>query len=142
MEGKQLQQTARSVAGSLPRVSNGRPFTETLDVYKVADKVFLIVTDNSDELIITVKTEPDCGCALRREYSTIVRDRYLDKEHWVSVGAAGRAARAEVTNKPLFRPRPTITAGRRIGTSTTFHYVRPSEAEGPYWPTRVRTSRL
>ena len=85
--GKQLQQAARRVAGSLPGVSNGRPFTETLDVYKVADKVFLIVTDDPDELIITVKTKPDCGSALRREYSTIVRGRYLDKEHWVSVGA-------------------------------------------------------
>lgn len=87
LSGEHLQQAARSIADSLPGVSNGRPFTETLGVYKVIDKVFLIVTDDPDELIITVKTEPGRGSALRREYSTIVRGRYLDKEHWVSVGA-------------------------------------------------------
>ena len=87
LSGEHLQQAARSIADSLPGVSNGRPFTETLGVYKVVDKVFLIVTDDPDELIITVKTEPGRGSALRREYSTIVRGRYLDKEHWASVGA-------------------------------------------------------
>lgn len=85
--GERLQQIARRTADSLAGVSNGRPFTEALDVYKVADKVFLIVTDDPDELIVTVKAEPDYGSALRREYATITRGRYLDKDHWVSVGA-------------------------------------------------------
>lgn len=87
LSGEQLQQIARSTANSLPGVSNGRPFTETLDVYKVADKVFLIVTDDPDELIMTVKAEPDRGSALRQEHATITRGRYLDKDHWLSVGA-------------------------------------------------------
>ncbi|MEV4902932.1 MmcQ/YjbR family DNA-binding protein [Citricoccus sp. NPDC055426] len=87
LSGEHLQQAARTVAGSLPGVSKGRPFTEALDVYKVGNKVFLIVTDDPDELIITVKTEPDYGGALRREHPTISRGRYLDKTHWVSVGA-------------------------------------------------------
>lgn len=87
MDGEQLQQIARRTAESLPMVSNGRPFTEALDVYKVASKVFLIVTDDPDELIITVKVEPDRGHFLRREYASITRGRYLDKAHWVSIGA-------------------------------------------------------
>jgi hypothetical protein len=41
--GEKLQDTARDTARALPGVSHGRPFTETLDVYKVAGKVFLIV---------------------------------------------------------------------------------------------------
>lgn len=90
LSGEQVQQSARNTVGSLPGVSNGRPFTETLDVYKVADKVFMIVTDDPDELIITVKAEPSRGRALRREYPTITRGRYLDKEHWVSVGSGSR----------------------------------------------------
>lgn len=87
LSGEHVQQAARSMADSLPGVSNGRPFTAALDVYKVADKVFLIVTDDPQELIITVKTDPDHGSALRRDYPTISRGRYLDKTHWVSVGA-------------------------------------------------------
>ena len=87
LSGEQLQQVARSTANTLPAVTNGRPFTENLDVYKVVDKVFLIVTDDPDELIITVKIEPDRASDLQREYPTINRGRYLDKEHWTSVGA-------------------------------------------------------
>lgn len=95
ISGGRLQQVARRMAGTLPGVSNGRPFTETLDVYKVADKVFLIVTDDPDELIITVKTDPDRGSALRREYPSITHGRYLDKEHWVCVGT-GKAINKEL----------------------------------------------
>ncbi|MER5633220.1 hypothetical protein [Streptomyces nitrosporeus] len=43
--GDRLQDTARKAALALPDVSHSRPFTPQLDVYKVAGKVFLIVTD-------------------------------------------------------------------------------------------------
>ena len=87
LSGEQVQQTARDTVGPLPGVTSGRPFTKDLEVYKVAGKVFLIVTDDPEELIITVKAEPDRGSALRRDYPSITRGRYLDKDHWVSVGA-------------------------------------------------------
>ncbi|WP_433696903.1 MmcQ/YjbR family DNA-binding protein [Nocardiopsis sp. CA-288880] len=85
--GEQLQQTARSTARDLPGTDHGRPFVDKLDVYKVAGKVFLIVTDDPDERIITVKVEPDHGRSLRRRYPSIIPGRYLDKTHWTSVGA-------------------------------------------------------
>jgi predicted DNA-binding protein (MmcQ/YjbR family) len=84
---EQLQQTARDTARNLPGADHGRPFVDKLDVYKVAGKVFLIVTDDPDERIITVKVEPDHGRSLRRRYSSITPGRYLDKTHWTSVGA-------------------------------------------------------
>lgn len=55
--GDRLQDTARQAALALPDVSHGRPFTPGLDVYKVAGKAFLIVTDDPDEQIITVTCE-------------------------------------------------------------------------------------
>ncbi|MGW8526416.1 MULTISPECIES: MmcQ/YjbR family DNA-binding protein [Nocardiopsidaceae] len=85
--GEQLQQTARSAARDLPGTDQGRPFVDKLDVYKVAGKVFLIVTDDPDERIVTVKVEPDHGRSLRRRYPSITPGRYLDKKHWPSVGA-------------------------------------------------------
>jgi predicted DNA-binding protein (MmcQ/YjbR family) len=84
--GPRLQQTARAAADDLSGTSSGRPFVDKLDVYKVAGKVFLIVTDDPDEPIITVKAEPDRGRALRHEHPTITPGRYLDKQHWISVG--------------------------------------------------------
>lgn len=85
--GEKLQDVARTTATSMPGVSHGRPFVEKLDVYKVREKVFLIVTDDPDEQIITVKVEPDYGQSLQKQYASIMPGRYLNKRHWISAGA-------------------------------------------------------
>ena len=87
MSGEQLQNTARDTARALPGFTHGRPFTEQLDVYKVAGKVFLIITDAPDELILTVKAEPEYGRLLQDRHASISPGRYLDKRHWISLGA-------------------------------------------------------
>jgi predicted DNA-binding protein (MmcQ/YjbR family) len=92
---EKLQATARDTALALPGVGHGRPFTEQLDVYKVAGKVFLIVTDDPDELIITLKAEPEYGRLLQGQFASITSGRYLDKRHWISVGA-GRGITADL----------------------------------------------
>ncbi|MEU7017189.1 MmcQ/YjbR family DNA-binding protein [Streptomyces sp. NPDC046385] len=84
--GDRLQDTARQAALALPGTDHGYPFTEHLDVYKVAGKVFLIVTDDPDEQIITVKCEPERARAQVSRYATITPGRYLDKRHWISLG--------------------------------------------------------
>lgn len=77
--GDHLQDTAHRAALALPDVSHGYFFTPRLDVYKVAGKVFLIVTDDPDEQIITVKREPEHARAQVRGYASISPGRYLDK---------------------------------------------------------------
>jgi predicted DNA-binding protein (MmcQ/YjbR family) len=84
--GDRLQDAARRAALALPDVSHGYPFTAGLDVYQVAGKVFLIVTDDPDEQIITVKCEPEHARAQIRGYASITPGRYLDKRHWISLG--------------------------------------------------------
>lgn len=87
LSGDRLQQTARDTAAALGEVSNGRPFTSHLDVWKVRDKVFLIITeDDPDQQIITVKADPHHADALRRDHDTITPGHYLNKQHWISVG--------------------------------------------------------
>lgn len=88
LSGHDIQHTAQEVADALPGTTNGYPFTEHLRVWKVMGKVFLIVTEDDPDLqIITVKADPERGDALRRDYKTIRRGQYLDKEHWISIGA-------------------------------------------------------
>lgn len=41
LSGEQLQQHARDIAASLEDVTNGRPFTPHLEVWKVHERVFL-----------------------------------------------------------------------------------------------------
>lgn len=94
---RQFQPLARKVALALPDVSHGRPFVEKLDVYKVGDKVFMIVTDDPDEPIITLKADPEQAQALRERFDTVTEGRYLDKGHWISVGAGQGITRQLVT---------------------------------------------
>lgn len=96
--GDRLQDTARQVALALPDVSHGYPFTPGLDVYKVAGKVFLIVTDDPDEQIITVKCEPEHARTHVRGYVSITPGRYLDKRHWISLGPGPGITKRLATN--------------------------------------------
>lgn len=84
---RQVQPFARKLAASMPGVSHGRPFVESLDVYKVGSKVFLIVTDDPNERIITVKVEPEQRSALSDRFQSVTAGRYLDKDHWISISA-------------------------------------------------------
>ncbi|MEU5872200.1 MmcQ/YjbR family DNA-binding protein [Glycomyces sp. NPDC047369] len=86
MTGSRLQRAARTAAEGLDATEHGRPFVDKLDVYKVAGKVFLIVTDDPDEPIVTLKCEPDHARALQHEHPGITQGRYLDKQHWISIG--------------------------------------------------------
>lgn len=87
LSGARLQQIARDTAVSLLDVSRGHPFTAHLDVWKAGEKVFLIVTDDDPELqILTVKADPHHADALRRDHETIAAGRYLNKQHWITIG--------------------------------------------------------
>jgi predicted DNA-binding protein (MmcQ/YjbR family) len=87
LSGAQIHQSARDAAGTLGGVTTGRPFTPHLEVWKVRDKVFMIVTEDDPNLeIITVKADPHHADALRRDHESISAGHYLDKQHWISVG--------------------------------------------------------
>jgi predicted DNA-binding protein (MmcQ/YjbR family) len=97
LSGQDVQRRAREVADGLPGTRSGYPFTEHLRVWKVGGKVFLIVTEDDPELeVITVKADPDHGDALRRDHGSITRGRYLNKDHWISVGAGAGITEALV----------------------------------------------
>lgn len=79
-----LQDRARETARSLPGVTEGYPFTDTLQVFKVAGRVFLIVTEDPDQPFITVKAEPADVQELVAEHDSVQPGRYLNKRHWIT----------------------------------------------------------
>jgi predicted DNA-binding protein (MmcQ/YjbR family) len=85
LEPMDLQDFARTTARSLPEVSSGYPFTDTLQVFKVSGKVFLIITEDPSDRVITLKTDPDHGDALTRDHMSISPGRYLDRHHWITI---------------------------------------------------------
>lgn len=82
---RELQPFARRLAATLPGVTHGRPFVEKLDVYKVVDKVFLVITDDPAEPVITLKTRPQDSAALCDRYISITPGSYFSKRHWLSL---------------------------------------------------------
>ncbi|ASO20507.1 putative DNA-binding protein (MmcQ/YjbR family) [Actinoalloteichus hoggarensis] len=96
--GDRLQDTARKAALALPEVSRGRPFTPRLDVYKVAGRVFLIVTDDPNEQIITVECEPEHARAHVHAYASVTPGRYFDERHWITLEAGPGIVKRLITD--------------------------------------------
>ncbi|WP_328813462.1 MmcQ/YjbR family DNA-binding protein [Rhodococcus sp. NBC_00297] len=116
LSGAQVQQIARDTAATLDDVSRGHPFTPHLDVWKVGDKVFLIVTDGDPNLqIITVKVDPHHAVALRHDHDSITAGRYLDKRHWTSVGP-GRGVTKRLVEDLVYGSHE-LAAGHRSGSA-------------------------
>ncbi|KUM84068.1 MULTISPECIES: MmcQ/YjbR family DNA-binding protein [Streptomyces] len=131
LAGDRLQETARQAALALPDISHGHPFTPKLDVYKVAGKVFLIVTDDPDEQIITVKCEPEHARALERGYASITPGRYLHRRHWISLGP-GQGITKQLINDVVEHSYDLVLDGPPQSE-------RPPRAPGPAAPALHRT---
>ncbi|UAY52451.1 MmcQ/YjbR family DNA-binding protein [Ferruginibacter albus] len=82
-----------------PGVTEGFPFGETVIVFKVSGKVFLLVPLDEATLQFNVKCDPDHAIELREEYQDNVLPGYhMNKKHWNTVIAGGR-----LTNKLLLQ---------------------------------------
>jgi predicted DNA-binding protein (MmcQ/YjbR family) len=82
-----------------PLVTEGFPFGETTLVYKVNNKIFLLVPLDVAPLQFNVKCDPDMAIELRDEYPDCVLPGYhMNKKHWNTVIADGT-----LTNKQLLQ---------------------------------------
>lgn len=69
-----------------PFVSEGFPFGDTVIVFKVNDKVFLLVSLDTSPLQFSVKCDPERAIELREEYPGAVLPGYhMNKKHWNTI---------------------------------------------------------
>jgi predicted DNA-binding protein (MmcQ/YjbR family) len=61
------------------------PFGPVPAVYKVAGKIFALLSLNEVLGRISVKVDPDDGVALRSQYDCVIEGYHLNKRHWVTV---------------------------------------------------------
>lgn len=87
MDEHQLQDVARAAATALPAVTLEHRNNPDWETYKVAGKVFLLMTDMPGHLVVTIKVDPDHGVILREQYEEITPGYHTDKRHWVSAAA-------------------------------------------------------
>ena len=87
MNDQQLLQVADAAATSLPGMSFEHRESPHWETYKVAGKVFLLMTDLPGYPLITIKADPDDAVTLQEQYVEISAGYHTDKRHWVSVTA-------------------------------------------------------
>lgn len=89
MKGEELQEHARARVQELPGANLEHPFGPGWDVYKVRDKVFMLLTDVTGEPIVILKTDPEEGMALREQHADITPGYHMNKKHWITLHPSG-----------------------------------------------------
>lgn len=80
-----------------PGVTEGFPFGEDTLVFKVKEKMFLLVALESSPLQFNVKCDPDRAVELREEYPDHVLPGYhMNKKHWNTVIIGGRLSKKQL----------------------------------------------
>lgn len=65
-------------------VTESLPFDETSPVYKVMNKIFLIMNLNPP-FSINVKCDPDEAVELREKYEAVLPGYHMNKQHWNTI---------------------------------------------------------
>jgi predicted DNA-binding protein (MmcQ/YjbR family) len=77
-------ETLRELILSMPYATESMPFGPDALVYKVANKMFalLSMSDSANKQYLSVKCDPERAIQLRAEYPYIVGAYHMNKKHW------------------------------------------------------------
>ena len=78
-------ESLREYCISKKAVTEDFPFGETTLVFRVKNKIFLLVSLDSDPLQFNAKAQPDKAIELREEYSSIIPGYHMNKKHWNTI---------------------------------------------------------
>ena len=78
------------------RVTEGTPFGDDVLVFKVAGKIFALVSLDEVPPRINLKCDPDVALDLRDRYEEVTPGYHMNKKHWNTVVLSGRIPGAEL----------------------------------------------
>jgi predicted DNA-binding protein (MmcQ/YjbR family) len=81
---------------SKPESTLDFPFGDDVSVFKVKNKMFALVGERNDLVMMNLKCDPDESAALRDIYPSITEGYHMDKKHWVSIYFDGSVCENEV----------------------------------------------
>lgn len=70
---------------SKPETALDFPFGDDVSVFKVKKKMFALIGQRDERLMMNLKCEPEEGAALRDIFSDITEGYHMDKKHWISI---------------------------------------------------------
>lgn len=78
-------ETLREYCLSKKAVTEDFPFGEITLVFRVKEKIFLLVSLDADPLQFNAKCNPEKAIELREEYEAIQPGYHMNKKHWNTV---------------------------------------------------------
>jgi predicted DNA-binding protein (MmcQ/YjbR family) len=75
----------RRLLEAKPSAEASSPFGPGVIVYKIAGKMFAIVSDDAVDVRFTLKCDPMLAEVLRGEYAAITPGYHTDKRHWITI---------------------------------------------------------
>jgi predicted DNA-binding protein (MmcQ/YjbR family) len=87
-------ETLREYCLSKKAVTEDFPFGETTLVFRVKNKIFLLVSLDASPLQFNAKCEPDKAVELREQYDAIQPGYHMNKKHWNTVVIDGSVSSA------------------------------------------------
>ena len=87
MTEDELNELTVAVCESMPGAEETHPFGPEATVYKVAGKMFALISSGSGSLGVNLKIPPEDGEALR-QVEGITAGWHMNKKHWVTVDFA------------------------------------------------------
>jgi predicted DNA-binding protein (MmcQ/YjbR family) len=79
-----------------PKVTEGTPFGETVLVFKVAGKMFALMSLEEVPATANLKCDPDLALDLRDRYEQVRPGYHMNKKHWNTVEIEGGIPEAEL----------------------------------------------
>ena len=78
-------ETLREYCLSKKAVTEDFPFGETTLVFRVKEKIFLLVSLDAGPLQFNAKCDPEKAIELREEYDAIRPGYHMNKKHWNTI---------------------------------------------------------
>jgi predicted DNA-binding protein (MmcQ/YjbR family) len=75
---------------SLPNARLEYPFGEGTAVYKVEDKMFALIAEETMPVKLSLKCDPLLAATLRKRYESIMPGYHLNKKHWNTMLLTGQ----------------------------------------------------
>ena len=85
MDGSGRYTVARQRAEEMLGSQVQHPFGPDWEVFKVRDKIFLLLTAVTGQQQMIIKAEPEDCQALQQQYPFVAPGYHMNKRHWVSV---------------------------------------------------------
>jgi predicted DNA-binding protein (MmcQ/YjbR family) len=81
---------------SMPNAKLDYPFGKGVAVYKLGDKMFALIEEQSNPLRVSLKCDPLLATTLRERYESVMPGYHLNKKHWNTLVLTGQLTWEEV----------------------------------------------